>query len=417
MDKSNMSVSGISTKMFLLFLCITAFFYGMIGNGYILMLLSFMPVFFKLPSITFKRIPLAWIPFVLFALLSSVFSYSSAKTNIFVVMMIMLLAMKMLLENEIGWQRFFFKIFVFLAGANVFATFLSLIAPDMMTAFVKIVYPEVGYNMYKNLIEVGAYPGMNAQTSQTAFFISIYISYLVNCILDSPKKTINYLILAFSLGALFLTQKRSFIIGNLVAALVIFLHNNVSDTKKNRKIMSLFFILALTYVIIHYIPATRGIVDKMTTLENVGDITNGRAAYWSETLMIWRRNPIFGIGANSFYEVYGISVHNVYIQTLVELGVVGFFSLILLLLSSLETTFRASELLRMVNEFDKNDRIICSMSIYMQILFMVYAFFGNPLYGISFILPYTIFVAVGGSYFNYLRGKIVYDENGNINIS
>ena len=402
-----MKLSGLSTKAFISLLCITAFFYGIMGNGYVLMALSFLPVFYKMPYMIKKAIPFSWIPFTIFAFVSSIISYVTVKSIVFVFMMIMLLFVRMILENEFGWQKFFFSLIISLAAVNVLATFVSVINPSLMLAYAKRVFSGETLDTYIQLFDTGAYSGLTGQTSINGFFISIFIAFTVNYIFTYPNKFWNYIWLALSIVALFLTQKRSFLIGNIVSTFVLLWRNSSSNTNKVKKVFSLILIAAILYFVVYYTPATKGLVEKIAALDKAKDITNGRAELWKATYYLWRRHSFFGVGINSVVYVYGLSVHNVYLQTLVEIGLVGFLGYLLLIFSSLGTAFKAYDMLLNNNSYNEKDKIICGTSVYIQGLFIVYSFFGNPLYGINFILPYTLFVAVSGSYLNIMRLSIM----------
>lgn len=411
------TMNSADIKLSVILLCITAFFYGIIGNGYILLLISFIPVIPRLCSVIAKnpKVPANWFVFIVLVVASGAFSSVSSKKNNFIFMMVLLLLIKLLLEYEFGWQRFFAKVICFFALINVIATFVSMFAPDVMISYAKNVFDGASLEVYLKMLNNGAYAGINGQTSQNGFFISFFMAFVIINIFSNRKKTLNYILLIFTMIALILTQKRSFLLGNTIAALVLFWSNTLSDKNKVRKVFALAVIIFIAYLVFSYHPATKGLIEKMTALENAGDITNGRSASWKDTLEIWKRYPVFGVGANSLVNVYDLSSHNVYLQTLAEMGLLGAASYVILLLTTLKNTFDIYQIMLRNNLFDEKDKRICGVSLYIQVLFIIYSFFGNPLYGISFILPYTLFTAAAGSYFRYFRGKEY--ETGNINIS
>ncbi len=53
-----------------------------------------------------------------------------------------------------------------------------------------------------------------------------------------------------------------------------------------------------------------------------------RLELWQESLQLWRTSPITGIGIGRFFVASGHVVHNMYLQVLSELGIVGFTFLV-----------------------------------------------------------------------------------------
>ena len=83
MDKS------ISMKILIIMMCITAFFFNAMGNGYVMLILCLIPVMLR-ALILITRVELnssaALMLFILFAYMSSTFSASRADSNKFIFM-------------------------------------------------------------------------------------------------------------------------------------------------------------------------------------------------------------------------------------------------------------------------------------------------------------------------------------------
>ena len=175
--------------------------------------------------------------------------------------------------------------------------------------------------------------------------------------------------------------------------------------------LTLAVIVVIIYFIILYHPATQGLVEKMAALENADDVSNGRLASWKMTIEIWKTSPLLGVGTNALVNVYGLSSHNVYLQVLAEMGIFGACAYIFLLASTLKQSLHTYGQLLQEPAFTQKNKAIAGTSIYMQVLLIVYSFFGNPLYDIMFMLPYTLFVAAMESYNRtYLRRGEMYEN-------
>lgn len=375
----------------------------MIGNGYILLLVSTLPIFMKLLNIFNQSVRWSfyWILFVSAIILSSIFSNPPPKTHNFLFMSIIILIIKLILDNELDWQSYFIKILAIFAAINVIATLISVMTPNTMILYAKKVFSGEALEKYMDLFNSGSYPGINGQTGINGYFISLFIAYIVAEILTNPHKVLNYILLVFSIIALLLTNKRSFLLGNIIAAFILFCQNTLSEKHKGRNLIIFAAILIICLLIFKYSPAVNGVLEKMNALEKNGDITNGRSASWEETINIFKKKPFFGVGAASLEIVYGVSTHNVYLQVLAEMGIYGFITFVIFLLSSLKCSFKTYT--SMVKYNLVNEKKISGMALYIQILFIIYCFSGNPLYGINFVIPYIMATSVSKSYSNFLQ--------------
>ena len=400
MDKS------ISMRIFIIMICITAFFYNSIGNGYFMLILCLLPVCFKVFSMM-TRLELnssaMLMQFIAFAYISSRVSFLRDSSNKFIFMMIILLIIKFVLENNFGWQKFFSSLLFFITSLSVAATLLSVIAPDMMLSVAKVLFRGEAFDTYSILFHNESYAGIFGQTAINGYVISIFLAFIVAALFSKNKAKLHYVLLSAGIIALILTKKRSFLLANVIATLVLFIQNSKSDERKLKKAGRLLFLVIAAFLVIRYAPATQGIMEKISLLEHSGDLTNGRAVSWNETIEIWKQNPIFGVGTNVMVRGYGISTHNVYIQILAEMGIFGSISYVLLLWTSFRRSEKAYQNILKDDMLAHEKKSIYGVSIYMQVIFIVYSFFGNPVYGITFMLPYIVFVGVVDSYQKYRR--------------
>jgi len=286
---------------------------------------------------------------------------------------------------------------------SIAATFLSVIAPNVMLNVAKMFFSGEALDTYILLFDGGSYAGLYGQTGINAYVISIFLAFIVTSLFSENRAKLNYALLAIGIIALFLTKKRSFLLANIIATLVIFMQNSKSDKNKMKKVSRLLFLVIAAFLVVRYAPATQGLIEKMMTLENAGDITNGRIVSWEDTIEMWKQSPMFGIGTNVMNKGYGISTHNVYIQLLAEMGIFGAISYVLLLWTSFRRSEKIYQDILKDETLINGEKSIYGVSIYMQVIFIVYSFFGNPVYGINFMLPYIVFVGVMDSYQKYRR--------------
>ncbi len=222
------------------------------------------------------------------------------------------------------------------------------------------------------------FAGMMMSISFSVILIDYYFS----------RKKINILGLGLTFLALMTSGKRSFTL--LAAAAYILVYCFTNDKKKTKKFLKLTSLL-LVIVLLAYllIPSARLVVQRF--VEFKGDETyNGRTYYWEAATQIFQNNKLTGIGMGCFsayFDVYfhrlgnsaAYDAHNIYMQMIAELGIIGTGLFVLLFLSALLLTldlFRRKS----IRQNKKYMYVLC-YSAYMQIWFIVYGLSGNPLYG------------------------------------
>ncbi len=222
------------------------------------------------------------------------------------------------------------------------------------------------------------FAGMMMSISFSVILIDYYFS----------RKRINLLGLGITFLALMTSGKRSFTLLSIGAYI---LASCFINYKKKTKMFLKLTSLLLVVVILAYlfIPSTRLVFNRFVDYR--GDETyNGRTYYWVAAKQIYQNNKLTGIGMGCFSEYFDVyfhrlgnseayDAHNIYMQMIAELGIIGTGLFILLFISSLFLTF---DLFRRksIRQNKKCMYILC-YSAYMQIWFIVYGLTGNPLYG------------------------------------
>ncbi|MBN2580011.1 MAG: O-antigen ligase family protein [Pirellulales bacterium] len=92
----------------------------------------------------------------------------------------------------------------------------------------------------------------------------------------------------------------------------------------------------------------RTIIDPSYGPENAWQSAQGRIEGFNDGLRLWSKNPLLGIGPGAFGTVmgHGFQTHNLYGQTLSELGTCGGAALALVLLAFLANVWQARQFMR-----------------------------------------------------------------------
>lgn len=391
---------SFSIKLSILLFSITAFFYYIIWNGYYMLGLSILPIIiYVFKSFrTLEKESIIWIVFAFFVCVSSCFSKSISSTRDFIFVLLVLLLFKLIVGNENGWQNFMSRCFFLFSFIHVIAVVLCLFIPETIQKINSFLYVQEDYDKYNLLFENGSFAGIAGQTAVAVYFISIFLAFSVSNLIKGNKKTVNIVFLIISLIALFITQKRSMLICNGVAIFFVFLIESKLNKHTAKKIFLLLFVGIVVFAIFNYIPQTNLILKKFEIYQELDDISNGRFELWKMSLDLWKKYPLFGIGAFTSHKIIGTSIHNDYIQVLSEIGIFGIITYITLLLYSFKESIKAYNFMTQDSSLPVAMKANYLVSIYMQIIFILYGFFDNPLYNITLFAPYVMFVTQFSAY-------------------
>lgn len=121
------------------------------------------------------------------------------------------------------------------------------------------------------------------------------------------------------------------------------------------------FLIALIVIVLLAPAAIQDRIMSITDIEN-NRSNLGRIALWKGALMMFKANPVNGVGSNNFEKIYLKSykqpnttasshAHNTYLNFLAETGIIGFSALIYLFFSISKYLFIAYQ--KLEDEFSK----------------------------------------------------------------
>lgn len=86
------------------------------------------------------------------------------------------------------------------------------------------------------------------------------------------------------------------------------------------------------------------VIERVTFSEHAGELDESaetRLVLWEQSITYFKENPIIGIGFSTFGKIgFRRDTHNVFMRTLAEQGLVGFFFLIMIMLIALNRSWR-----------------------------------------------------------------------------
>lgn len=278
---------------------------------------------------------------------------------------------------------------------------LQILRPNVLINLNKMRMGSNKFLWFSEFLRNGFMVGFSFQTAVTGFYLTILIGYLF-CYLVSKNKynrtDILYIILTLiCFILLFKTGKRIFIALTLVVALIIFLFYN---KKHLFKIIGIVMIMGFVFYILLYHTDIGQILIQRSMR---ADPTRGRSNIYA---MMWHwfiQHPFVGNGLTSTQQLLKgyLNGHNIYLQILMESGVLGAFILIPFFLINIIKGFK---ILHFYIKNNKNSYEL-SLCIFIELIFLGWGLTGNPLYDVYPFLVYMIAISVVNSFIHEEREK------------
>lgn len=317
-----------------------------------------------------------------------------------------------------GWRGILVSLFLSMAFVVALSVYLSYLFPEIYIRFVLTRFSVVNEIFVENLINSKFHPGIYINTGYTAFFLSIGLSIIFSKQLYNKKRVnlLGILMLVFLVIPILLTGKRSFLVSNLSSMLsLIYIFLLQTKNKFGIRMFRIIIISILVYVFIYlFIPSV--ISDFFSRLGwgsgsfDLRDLSQGRYDLFNYGISIFMEAPFLGMGIetapyefvkNNFTSTI-IGVHDIYIKLLSEVGIVGTFLFLITVLLSL---YRTVKLYFYCMQSSLPYSIHAAVSLYIQILFLVYGIFGNPLSDLNMLLTYFIAISISE---NIYRSELIF---------
>lgn len=395
-----MKKNNIFIKISILLNVLMIFFGAYIGNLYILQIvaLTFAVLSTNLKEVKIKTDTILWLLVCMILIMSVCYSINRQESIELASLISMAIILKILYENQSEeWNKYFTKIAWIASGIHVIATILQLLFPNMINSINSAILSAESLKINQDLFRAGGYAGITAQTTVNAFYITIFVGIsALNLVVKKEHKIANITFLVISIIALFITGKRGLLIFSVISIALIYIYIAFKDEKNILKyIVMILIVVSIGYIAVINIPQTQVIIDKIQVLNENKDALNGRDKLWKESIEVFVNNPLMGIGIGAIKEVIGEYSHNSYIQILAETGIVGAIIYVLAILTSVFITIRKASLI--LKKENLEQKMSIAMSLFLQGVFIMYSFTGNPLYGQYFLVPYMIAIAMSNS--------------------
>jgi O-antigen ligase len=307
---------------------------------------------------------------------------------------------------------------------NAIATILFFISPGLYNAYEPLILKTT-----KGFYTAGYTAGITRHYSLNGVILSLGSILCFTELLSRKRKKFETIILFLvEFLALILTTKRAHFLFTGVAMCVIYFLLNRKFTTVLKIILGTFAAGGLLLFLSNFIPELGFVINRFF---GQSDISNGRFYVYAMGFKMFRKSPIFGHGWNQFIytdasrylalllsgESYAyIQMHNVYLQLLYEVGIVGFILVISLLAGTLIRSIRFQKSFYIdAKKISERENKYLVFSIAYQIFFLCYCITGNPLYDAMAYIPYFFSC---GIYFTIFKrySRAFVSHNAKINL-
>ena len=379
------------------------------------------------------KITYLFLAFVIVLQIILPYSTREKRTVSMVLSLVVSAIMVLLCETDARCVRWIFRFFILASGLLSLYVLLIHQRPEIFTRFIAPHITNESVRVAKELMRQGYGISIGANVVLIDYIVvtGMIMSFALFAAQRQKRHVqafyICHIMLCF-LGILMENRKSEMVCG-LVALIVIILLRSSYDTRsRQQRTRWLFYaaaMLALVFFAVllargalgRYTSFFKGLTANMTTTEYVKvDVSSGRTYLWKKAGELFLSSPFFGIGWGNFaqhvtttYNAFTDSalsnVHNNYLQFLCESGIVG-FTLIMLPVGYLfvRTVRKTQEILKAGNHSGMSmNRAACTVSLGMQVFFLVLGFIDPTIYKMVYWCFYGLAIIL-------MEGAVCFDE-------
>lgn len=223
---------------------------------------------------------------------------------------------------------------------------LSITVADIFPQIPYIVLPE----KQSLLMSIDRFSGLNGDPNYYSQLVLVAVSLLVGKINIDNRKIITVLMGIFLIISGFRSRSKSYALTFILLVVLFYIYfarSVIKEAKTYKNVLG-FIIITLIGIASVYIVFFNVVIPLIESRTDSGDLLTGRGDIWQSYIYMIKMNPFIlanGVGfsnsGNTLSQFLGINKapHNVYIELLVEVGVVG-ISFILCILRDLILNFR-----------------------------------------------------------------------------
>ncbi len=324
-----------------------------------------------------------------------------------VLMPIAVLFVVLFFGDDDRWVEYANRLLIRLGLVHVFATLIFAVSNELYLA----IMPQI-WGYYPVGTSSGTYGAAAALTrhySYNGIYCTAVFLLLASLLITKnvkPNVYKKHLVLTlFSFIAVVLTQKRAHLIFSIAALIGLYLLcGSYKGLTKTLRVIFWGTLAVICFAIASlFVPAFSNIISRFF-VSGDADISTGRFGAWQAAWDMFLENKMFGNGWFYFPIEYNRTefpeVHNIYIQYLCELGIVGAIIMITTMIVSIIVCIFTYKKAIHINENKWTAGL--SISIAVQIFVMLYGITGCCMTDIT-VMVYLLSVAAGFAITNRVR--------------
>ncbi|WP_245533330.1 O-antigen ligase family protein [Brevibacterium senegalense] len=296
------------------------------------------------------------------------------------------------------WMIPFLSVAAAFSFIHVFATWFFYVFPATYGGLVKARFFASDFSATDYRSGLTSHYSFNAMYCVIAFAIATAVTFGAERRVSRWSGAAGALV---ALSAVVLTSKRAHMILIIVAFLVVL---SVSHLKGRGLRVTLISAVGAFGVYLSTIvsPGISASVDRFrTTFESsdLSEVTSGRTLLWDAAITGWRERPLLGHGWGSFEFVWpggqqtSFHAHNLVLNSLYEVGILGTLAILLCVFASLFGAFRAVRLA--ARSAHTSLRVGVYFALTIQVFFAMYALSSGELLSNAYtIAPYMLSLAI-----------------------
>ena len=359
--------------------------------GFLLVTVSLCSTLLKIGKIRVSLSTLVCFPYIMYVIFQYGFDFNFEATSYWLdCLLLILIAANTVFPNTIHE-----KLLIISGVIVVIGIFVQMLFPDFHYSNIASLFTN--YSQIRYWGSQMGYAGFTYQLGQSASVLIVAEGAMLYFGRKKMKPFLFFLMTALFVVSIFLTGKRMLSMLSIMAPLIVYYFSGKSVGKRARRLALLIVIIILGLFAlisnIDYLASTNiGIFSRLSsTLEmlNRGEsIDASRETLIQTALDAFKRHPVFGIGAGKFMSATGAEtdVHNAYIQTLCESGIIGFTFFVVML------SYYVLKTISLIQRSDSNIGCL-QFSLFIQLVFIFNSFTENGNINLSEYFLY--FVAVG----------------------
>ena len=328
--------------------------------------------------------------------------------------------MMILLNRDQKWIRPALMACLTLLSIHAVATIILNISPALYGRYITPLIQGSSVTVIGPKAGLTSHYSYNGQITAIGLLIS-YVLFKMSPLRDGGKTDrikFGFLAIAFAVSLLLTTKRAPLLICLFAMVVTEYLLSARGKATAFYKMLSIAFLLGIAVVVFgDRISILSNIMERLSvffTTDSLEESTTGRTFLWDRAIQLWSDSPIFGSGWGTYryywangYQGISTAAHNVFLQLLAEVGIVG---LIVFLIPSLAVLIGLTKGVfgltkrngNTDRQYDYTDGALLFAFLF-QLYFFIYCFVGAPLYDfesfpVYFVLSCGVWYATSRSW-------------------